>query len=195
MKVELTDLPNSFLIDGASVRVKGIGHCTILHVSYSDKPKHPRPEPVRRLVNVLTCNQRRRSSMCNPVRYRAGFHPQSIKFVVCIHSWKIPGFAISQSTTYLAEAETNACPRNLCTVQILWQTQEEKDAAKAKQEKTKQEIQRLTDELTVLNQQASRYKHMREVRVGPPRPVGLSTPVSSSGGPSRYTLRAEGLLV
>lgn len=38
-KVELTDLPSHALIDGTSVRVKGSGYCTIIHVSYSDKPK------------------------------------------------------------------------------------------------------------------------------------------------------------
>lgn len=51
------------------------------------------------------------------------------------------------------------------SILVLWQSQEEKDAAKAKEEETKQEIQRLTDELTVLNQQTFRNKHMREVRV------------------------------
>lgn len=38
-KIELTDLPGRFLIDETSVRVKGSGHCTILHVSYTDEPK------------------------------------------------------------------------------------------------------------------------------------------------------------
>ncbi|CAM9545236.1 unnamed protein product, partial [Hapterophycus canaliculatus] len=47
-KVELTDLPGHALIDGTSVRVKGSGHCTILHVSYSDEPKEIiEPELVR----------------------------------------------------------------------------------------------------------------------------------------------------
>ncbi len=64
---------------------------------------------------------------------------------------------------------------------VLWQTQEEKDAEKAKEEETKQEIQRLTDELTVLNQQTFRNKRMREVgrcckgTVSPRSEVGLCT--------------------
>eukprot|EP00904_Undaria_pinnatifida_P004389 jgi/Undpi1/13951/HiC_scaffold_9.g03602.m1 len=36
-EVELTELPGGSVIDKASVRVKGSGHCTILHVSYSDE--------------------------------------------------------------------------------------------------------------------------------------------------------------
>eukprot|EP00903_Cladosiphon_okamuranus_P006877 g6698.t1 len=40
-------------------------------------------------------------------------------------------------------------------------TQEEKDEANARQQKAKQEIQRLTDELTVVNQQSHRNKLMR----------------------------------
>ncbi|CAB1110606.1 unnamed protein product [Ectocarpus sp. CCAP 1310/34] len=85
-KVELAELPRGF-IDQTSIRVKGSGHCTILHVSYSEEPEPP------------------------------------------------------------------ALP-----------TQEEEDAAKARTEDCKQDIQRLTDELTVLNQQSSRNSRMREVR-------------------------------
>eukprot|EP00903_Cladosiphon_okamuranus_P006879 g6699.t1 len=84
-EVELTDLPGHVLVDETSFRVKGSGHCTILHVSYTDVPKE--------------------------------------------------------------------------TIEL---TQEEKDDAKAKQEKVKQDIQRLTDELTVLNQQTFRNNRMRE---------------------------------
>ncbi|CAM9649156.1 unnamed protein product [Pylaiella littoralis] len=85
-EVELTDLPGHALIDGTSVRVKGSGHCTILHVSYSDKPK------------------------------------------------------------------------DIIRTEL---TQEEKDEAKAKEEKLKQDIQRLSDEITTLKQESSRNKHMR----------------------------------
>ncbi|CAM9685567.1 unnamed protein product [Ectocarpus sp. 12 AP-2014] len=87
-EVELADLPHRFLINETSVRVKGSGHCTILHVSYTDEPPMDSAEP-----------------------------------------------------------------------EI---TQEEEDAAKDREEKRKQDIQRLTDELTVLNQQSSRNMHMRE---------------------------------
>lgn len=45
-KVELTELPGSLLIDEESVRVKGSGHCTILHVSY-DQEADETPELVR----------------------------------------------------------------------------------------------------------------------------------------------------
>ncbi|CAN0148720.1 unnamed protein product, partial [Ectocarpus sp. 4 AP-2014] len=83
-KVELAELPRGF-IDQTSIRVKGSGYCTILHVSYSEEPEPP------------------------------------------------------------------ALP-----------THEEEDAAKARREKYKQDIQRLTDELTVLNQQLSRNSRMRE---------------------------------
>ncbi|CAN0048331.1 unnamed protein product [Ectocarpus sp. 12 AP-2014] len=81
-EVELEGLPRNF-IDQTSIRVKGSGHCTILHVSYSEEPP---TQP----------------------------------------------------------------------------TQEERDAAKAGEEKRKQDIQKLTDELTVLNQQSSRNSHVRE---------------------------------
>ena len=54
VKVELTNMPGRSLIDEASVRVKGIGHCVILHISYSDKPKDVKPEPVRRLVKTFS---------------------------------------------------------------------------------------------------------------------------------------------
>lgn len=37
-KIELTDLPDRSLVDETSVRVKGSGQCTILHVSYADEP-------------------------------------------------------------------------------------------------------------------------------------------------------------
>ncbi|CBN77797.1 conserved unknown protein [Ectocarpus siliculosus] len=84
-EVELAELPRGF-IDQTSIRVKGSGHCTILHVSYSEDLEPP----------------------------------------------TLP-------------------------------TQEEEDAAKARREKYKQDIQRLTDELTVLNQQSSRNSRMREV--------------------------------
>ncbi|CAM9685635.1 unnamed protein product, partial [Ectocarpus sp. 12 AP-2014] len=77
-EVELAELPRG-LIDQTSIRVRGSGHCTILHVSYSEDPEPP----------------------------------------------TLP-------------------------------TQEEEDAAKARREKYKQDIQRLTDELTVLKQQSSR---------------------------------------
>ncbi|CAN0195768.1 unnamed protein product [Ectocarpus sp. 6 AP-2014] len=87
-EVELADLPHRFLINETSVRVKGSGHCTILHVSYTDEPPVGPAEPEL--------------------------------------------------------------------------TQEEEDAAKDREEKRKQDIQRLTDELTVLNQQSSRNMHMRE---------------------------------
>ncbi|CBN77799.1 conserved unknown protein [Ectocarpus siliculosus] len=84
-EVELAELPRNF-IDQTSIRVKGSGHCTILHVSYSEEPPPP-TQP----------------------------------------------------------------------------TQEERDTAKAGEEKRKQDIQKLTDELTVLNQQSSRNSHVREV--------------------------------
>ncbi|CAM9353479.1 unnamed protein product [Ectocarpus fasciculatus] len=84
-EVELAELPRN-LIDQTSVRVKGSGHCTILHVGYSEDPPTLSTQP----------------------------------------------------------------------------TQEERNAAKAREEKRKQDIQRLTDELTVLNQQSSRNSHMRE---------------------------------
>lgn len=49
-KIELTDLPGRSLIDETSVRVKGSGHCTILHVSYTDEPKEAiKIELVRRM--------------------------------------------------------------------------------------------------------------------------------------------------
>ncbi|CAM9390615.1 unnamed protein product [Ectocarpus sp. 8 AP-2014] len=80
-EVELADLPRNF-IDQTSVRVKGSGHCTILHVSYSEKPS------------------------------------------------TLP-------------------------------TQEERDAAKAREVKRKQDIQGLTNELTVLSQQCSRNVQLR----------------------------------
>ncbi|CAM9377083.1 unnamed protein product [Ectocarpus sp. 6 AP-2014] len=83
-EVELAELPRNF-IDQTSIRVKGSGHCTILHVSYSEEPPPP-TQP----------------------------------------------------------------------------TQEERDTAKAGEEKRKQDIQKLTDELTVLNQQSSRNSHVRE---------------------------------
>ncbi|CAM9996289.1 unnamed protein product [Ascophyllum nodosum] len=45
-EVELTGLPNRRLVDGESVRVRGSGHCSILHVAFSDQPKEDtRPEP------------------------------------------------------------------------------------------------------------------------------------------------------
>ncbi|CAN0144949.1 unnamed protein product, partial [Ectocarpus sp. 4 AP-2014] len=81
-EVGLAELPRNF-IDQTSIRVKGSGHCTILHVSYSEEPP---TQP----------------------------------------------------------------------------TQEERDATKAGEEKRKQDIQKLTDELTVLNQQSSRNSHVRE---------------------------------
>ncbi|CAM9101943.1 unnamed protein product, partial [Laminaria digitata] len=38
-EVELTELPDRSMIDQASVRVKGSGYCTIVHVSYSARTK------------------------------------------------------------------------------------------------------------------------------------------------------------
>ena len=39
------------MVDKASVRVKGSGHCTILHVSYSDEAKKvTKPELVRSII-------------------------------------------------------------------------------------------------------------------------------------------------
>lgn len=54
-KVELTDLPDYSLIDDTSVRVKGSGYCTIIHVSYSDEPNEPiKLELVRRSLGSNT---------------------------------------------------------------------------------------------------------------------------------------------
>lgn len=56
------------------------------------------------------------------------------------------------------------CSRLLCNnTSLLGQSEEEKDAAKRREEKLKQDIQRLTDELAVLKQQSARNKLMREV--------------------------------
>eukprot|EP00752_Nemacystus_decipiens_P006822 g6124.t1 len=85
-EVELMDLPDHLLIDGTSVRVKGSGYCTIIHVSYSDEPKE------------------------------------------------------------IVKPEL---------------TQDEKDEVKARQEKVEKEIQRLTDERTIVLQQSARHKLMR----------------------------------
>ena len=48
MQVELAELPGGSMIDKASVRAKGSGYCSILHVSYSDEAKKmTKPELVR----------------------------------------------------------------------------------------------------------------------------------------------------
>ena len=56
-KVELTELPDRSMVDKASVRVKGSGHCTILHVSYSDQAKKAtKPELVRTNFFTIHCD-------------------------------------------------------------------------------------------------------------------------------------------